>query len=190
MSSRCKLPPSLPLPGMERNAEIRQCDILRIVRERLEGFRWRQAGREELRKRKREAKRRVPAVATQEDLYERREMAERHIKVTYRATFQGPIGPLNISGVNADKVEVPVEIRETSKGWIACVPGSRSAGMIFSKISAQPSADSLKSQMSIYFRRRVKNWETWSAQDIVAPMNPEEYVVRDGKVYVIEEQKK
>jgi hypothetical protein len=57
----------LPLPGAERSNEIRQQDVLRIVRERLEGFYWRQRGREEKRKAKRAPK--VPIESYQESLF-------------------------------------------------------------------------------------------------------------------------
>jgi hypothetical protein len=58
----------LPLPGAERSNEIRQQDILRIVRERLEGFYWRQRGREQKRKEKRTPK--VPLESHQESLFQ------------------------------------------------------------------------------------------------------------------------
>ncbi len=44
------------LPGMERSEEIRQADILRIVREKLAGFKTRQKIRELLRAAKRRRK--------------------------------------------------------------------------------------------------------------------------------------
>ncbi len=46
----------LKLPGMERSEDIRQMDIKRIVREKLEGFKFRQKIRELVRKKKRERK--------------------------------------------------------------------------------------------------------------------------------------
>jgi hypothetical protein len=179
---------------MERSAEIRQQDIHRIVLERLEGFRYRQASRDLARKRERERKLLKRPADTQQHLYENKEnempTKERHIKVTYRATFQGLIGPMNPSRMKADAVEVPIELREASGSWIACKPGDRSKSGIFKAISAQPSAAGLKSQMSLYFRERLTDWVVWSAQDAIVPMKPEGYVVRDGRVYVIEEQTK
>jgi hypothetical protein len=44
------------LSGMERSEDIRQADILRIVRERLDGFKIRQRGREQVRAMKRRPK--------------------------------------------------------------------------------------------------------------------------------------
>jgi hypothetical protein len=183
---------SLPLPGMEQSGEIRQQDIHRIVLERLQGYEWRQAIREYVRKKKRERKYQKFQESIQGTLYaESKEnvmpMKERCIKVTYRATFQGPIGALNPSGLNADKAEVPVELRETPRGWIACKPEDRGVKGIFTAITAQPSAAGLQSQMKMYFRTRLTEWETWTASGAIVPMKREEYVVRDGKVYVMEE---
>lgn len=58
----------LPLPGAERSSEIRQQDVQRIVRECLEGFFWRQRGREQKRKEKRMPK--VPIESKQESLFQ------------------------------------------------------------------------------------------------------------------------
>ena len=58
----------LRLPGAERSNEIRRQDVLRIVRERLEGFYWRQQGREQKRKEKRAPK--VPVESHQESLFQ------------------------------------------------------------------------------------------------------------------------
>ena len=44
------------LPGMERSEDIRRADILRIVRERLDEFKIRQRGREQVRAMKRRPK--------------------------------------------------------------------------------------------------------------------------------------
>jgi hypothetical protein len=57
----------LLLPGAERSNGIRQQDILRIVRERMDGFFWRQRGREQKRKEKRMPK--VPVESHQENLF-------------------------------------------------------------------------------------------------------------------------
>ena len=46
----------MKLPGMECSEDIRQMDIKRIVREKLEGFKFRQKIRELVRKKKRERK--------------------------------------------------------------------------------------------------------------------------------------
>jgi hypothetical protein len=60
--------PSLPLPGMERASLLRRCDIKRIVLERLEGFRVRQAIRDYLRAKKRQPK--VEVQSEQRSLFE------------------------------------------------------------------------------------------------------------------------
>jgi hypothetical protein len=60
---------SLKLPGMELSENIRQADILRIVRERLAGFKTRQKIRE-LRRLARRKPKQKSTVATQKGLFE------------------------------------------------------------------------------------------------------------------------
>jgi hypothetical protein len=55
------------LSGMEASAEIRQCDIRRIVLQKLQGFPIRQAIREAIRARKR--KRKEPPQEKQELMF-------------------------------------------------------------------------------------------------------------------------
>lgn len=142
--------PSFHLPGMEPRP-LRQCDIKRIVQERMSGFLVRQMERKAIREAKRK-KKRQPKV-------KKNGVPEMKSGITFRATFEQPIGPRNPAKIKLPGT-IEVEIFESKAGeWKARRPGTRNE---FAEISAQSSPATVQRQLvGIHFERQLTDWEAF-----------------------------
>jgi len=172
------------LPGMsDMNDAPRSVDVLRIVRERLEGFRYRQEARVTARKRKR-AKKSVEGGSEQSHFGEEYFMKS---PVIFRAKFKGLRGQ---KGTFAFPGEIEVEIFHFKVGppaeWRARRPGTT---IEFKEITPQSRALTLKEQIPlVHFKSQVSGWEAWDSS--VSPcerLQADEWATdKEGRVYLTE----
>jgi hypothetical protein len=152
--------PSLHLPGMEPRP-LRQCDIRTYVANALIGFEARQAVRKALRdaKRKRRLKR---------SKVKRNGVPEMKSGITFRATFEQPIGPRNPAKL---KLPGPIEVEifqarvTPTPEWKARRPGTRNE---FTEIAAQMTPATIMSQIEdIHFEFQLTIWAAYDKEGVL-----------------------
>lgn len=112
----------------------------------------------------------------------------RAIKVTYRAVFQQPIGPLNPMGLKIPG-EFAVEISGSPvAGWRAYSLAPRH---VYEKLGRFASFDHAKTELAAAFRKQTQDWQIWGvvpAQDSLSAermLTPDELIFQpDGKVFI------
>jgi hypothetical protein len=82
-----------------------------------------------------------------------------HINIVFRATFQGPKGPiLNKGGFAASGVQCELEVylaSRASQKWLVRFVGQKKP----TAIPWQPNADSARTQVSQRFDQRLSEWQ-------------------------------
>jgi hypothetical protein len=167
--------PSFHLPGMEPKP-LRPCDIRVFVQNALIGFEARQAIRKAIRerKRKRDAQRPKAKIITGVPIMKS--------GITFRATFEQPIGPRNPAGL---KLTFPIALEVFEKGvneWRVRRPGTRTE---FEYIAAQSTPETVKRQLvGIHFERQLTDWEVFDSD---GKLQADEWATDPkGKPYVTE----
>lgn len=127
----------------------------------LIGFEARQAERQALRerKRKRVAAKRAGKLGAIRPKVKKNGVPEMKSGITFRATFEQPIGPRNPAKIKLPG-PIPLEVFEKGVGeWKARRPGTRNE---FEHIAAQPSAATVQRQLvGIHFERQLTDWEAF-----------------------------
>ena len=129
--------------------------IKAYVKQNLRDFGRRQAERERQRAEKR--KRRKPRIPKPRTSEEHPHM--RTIKVTYRAIFEQPIGPLNSMGVKLPGI-FPVEIFGTGEKWQAREIASPNRH-VYAKLDKFASLHHGMTVVEQSFERQIEPWQMW-----------------------------
>lgn len=95
------------------------------------------------------------------------------ISLSFRADFEQPIGVLNRGGFKVAGA-IPIEIYKSSRGWQARRVANPPVPL--EQVTPQPSAETARSQMCLYFKTRLTAWTAYEQQGPVSvPVEPEAY---------------
>lgn len=103
------------------------------------------------------------------------------IKVTYRATFEQPIGKLNPGGFKF-KCAVDVEVYESKAGqWSARRPGTTN---VFAEIPVSQSSEGAQTAAAACFESRLHGWRMFHGGE---PLDPKDIKIQpDGRILMYE----